>query len=117
MVKAAEILELVDTPKNEVFLTELGQRFLAADREGRKQIFTEQVYKLRLFHIIIEYLKTEESVDAEKILKDIATALPYDNPEKILQTMVAWGRYAGIMDFNASDNTVFVPRDEEDVTP
>jgi NitT/TauT family transport system ATP-binding protein len=113
LVKAAEILEFVDTPKNDVCLTSLGQRFLAADRDGRKKIFTEQVYKLRLFHIILEYLKTQEEVDADKILKDIATALPYDNPEKILQTMVAWGRYAGIMDFNASTHTVFVPHDEE----
>ena len=113
LVKAAEILEFVDTPKNDVVLTELGKRFLAADREGRKKIFTDQVYKLRLFHIIIEYLKTQDEVDADKILKDIATALPYDNPEKILQTMVAWGRYAGIMDYNASDNTVFVPHGED----
>jgi len=118
LVKAAEILEFVDTPKNDVCLTELGKRFLAADREGRKKIFTDQVYKLRLFHIIIEYLKTQDEVDADKILKDIATALPYDNPEKILQTMVAWGRYAGIMDYNASDNTVFVPHeDEAETTP
>jgi len=115
-VKAAEILEFVDTPKNNVVLTELGNRFLAANREGRKEIFTEQVYKLRLFHIIIEYLKTQDEVDAEKILKDIATALPYDNPEKILQTMVAWGRYAGIMDYNTSNNTVFVPHDGTEET-
>jgi NitT/TauT family transport system ATP-binding protein len=73
--------------------------------------------KLRLFHIIIEYLKTQDEVDADKILEDIATALPYDNP-KILQTMVAWGRYAGIMDYNANNNTVFVPHeDEAEATP
>ena len=113
LVKAAEILEFVDTPKNDVRLTELGRRFLAADREGRKKIFAGQVFKLRLFHIIIEYLKTQDEVDADKILKDISTALPYDNPEKILQTMVAWGRYAGIMDFNANKNTVFALHEEE----
>jgi NitT/TauT family transport system ATP-binding protein len=61
---------------------------------------------------VIEYLKLEDEVEAERILKDIATALPYDNPEKILQTMIAWGRYAGIMDYNANSQTVFVPRDE-----
>lgn len=76
LVKAAEILELVDTPKNDVYLTELGLKFLAADREGRKKIFSDQVYKLRLFHIVIEYLKLEDEVEAERILKDIATALP-----------------------------------------
>ena len=112
IVKAAEILELVDTPKNEVFLTELGQRFLSADRIGRRRIFSGQIHHLRIFHIIIEYLRLQDEVDADKILKDIASALPYDNPEKILQTMVAWGRYAGLVDFNANARTVFALKEE-----
>jgi NitT/TauT family transport system ATP-binding protein len=116
LVKAAEILELVDTPKNDVHLTELGRRFLASDHKGRTEIFAEQVDKLRLFHIILAYLKEQEEVDAEKVLKDIAMALPYDNPEKVLQTMIAWGRYAGLMDYNANTKTIFIPKDDEDET-
>ncbi len=117
IVKAAEILEMVDTPKNDVRLTDLGQRFLSADRIGRRQIFNDQIHNLRIFHIIIEYLKLQDEVEADQLLKDIASALPYDNPEKILQTMVAWGRYAGIMDFNANTRTVFVLKDEEEEQP
>jgi NitT/TauT family transport system ATP-binding protein len=117
IVKAAEILELVDTPKNDVRLTELGQSFLSADRIGRRLIFSDQIHNLRIFHIIIEYLRLQDEVEADQILKDIASALPYDNPEKILQTMVAWGRYAGIMDFNASARTVFVLKDEVEHAP
>ena len=116
LVKAAEILELVDTPKNEVYLTELGKRFLASDREGRKQIFAEQVDKLRLFHIILAYLKVQDEVEAEQVIKDISMALPYDNPEKILQTMIAWGRYAGLMDYNANAKTIFIPKEDEEET-
>ena len=55
----------------------------------------------------------QEEVDAEKILKDISMALPYDNPEKVLQTMVAWGRYGGLMDYNANTKTIFIPKDDE----
>jgi NitT/TauT family transport system ATP-binding protein len=62
-------------------------------------------------------LRLQDEVEADQILKDIASALPYDNPEKILQTMVAWGRYAGIMDFNASARTVFVLKDDADHAP
>jgi NitT/TauT family transport system ATP-binding protein len=113
LVKAAEILELVDTPKNDVRLTELGRRFLASDHKGRTRIFAEQVNKLRLFHIILEYLKVQDKVDVEKILKDISMALPYDNPDKALHTMVAWGRYGGLMDYNADAKTIFVPKDDE----
>ena len=64
--------------------------------------------------IILESLKVQDEVDADKILKDISMALPYDNPEKILHTMVAWGRYAGLMDYNANTNTIFIPKDEDE---
>ena len=55
-----------------------------------------------------------EEVDAERVLQDIAHALPHDNPEKVLETMIAWGRYAGIMDYNATTQTVFVPKEVEE---
>ena len=112
IVKAAEILELIETPKQDVRFTELGKRFVLADRIGRRTIFAEQVYKLRLFHIIIAVLKENEEVEEAKVVKDIASALPYDNPEKVFQTMIAWGRYAGLMDFNPKTRMVFVPEEE-----
>jgi NitT/TauT family transport system ATP-binding protein len=114
IVKAGEILEFVNTPKDEVEFTELGQRFFQSDRETRKEIFAEQVQKLRLFHIILAYLETQEEVPAETVTHDIATALPYENAEKILETMIAWGRYAGLMDFNANTGMVTLPDDEEE---
>jgi NitT/TauT family transport system ATP-binding protein len=109
IVKAAEILDFVDTPKQNVSLSEMGQRFMSEDRVGRRKLFAEQVYKLRIFHIIIALLNEFEEVEAERIVKDIASALPYDNPERTFETMIAWGRYAGLMDHNAKTGMVFVP--------
>jgi NitT/TauT family transport system ATP-binding protein len=113
LVKAAEILELVDTPKDEVRFTELGKKFIAADGDTRKQIFAEQVQKLRLFHIILAYLEVQEEIDEDTVMKDISIALPYENAEKVLQTMIAWGRYAGLMDYDA--NTKMVTRPEKEI--
>lgn len=113
LVKAAEILEFIDTPKDAVRFTELGRRFVAADRLGRRAIFAEQVFKLRLFHILIALLKEYEEVESQRVIKDIASALPYDNPEKTFQTMIAWGRYAGLMDCNANTGMVFVPKEDD----
>jgi NitT/TauT family transport system ATP-binding protein len=112
ILKAAEILDLIDTPKHDVRLTDLGRKFVAADRTERRAIFSAQVFKLRLFHIIIALLKEYDEVEADRVIKDIASALPYDNPEKTFQTMIAWGRYAGLMDYNAQTGMVFVPKDE-----
>jgi NitT/TauT family transport system ATP-binding protein len=113
ILKAAEILDLIDTPRQEVRFTELGRKFVAADRLGKRAIFAEQVFKLRLFHIIIALLKEYDAVDAERVIKDIGSALPYDNPEKTFETMIAWGRYAGLMDCNAKTRMVFVPEEED----
>lgn len=113
LVKSAEILEFVDTPKDEVRFTELGKRFITADNETRQKIFAEQVQKLRLFHIILAYLEVQDEIDEETVLKDISVALPYENPEKILETMIAWGRYAGLMDYDAATKMVTRPEKEE----
>jgi NitT/TauT family transport system ATP-binding protein len=115
IVKAAEILELIDTPKQEVRFTELGRRFVAADRLGRHAIFAEQVFKLRIFHIILALLNEYKEIDAARVIKDIASALPHDDPEKTFETMIAWGRYAGLMDCNPRTKMVFVPKDEDAV--
>lgn len=117
IVKAADILDLVDTPKHDVKLTELGRRFVVADREGQRQLFAEQVNKLRLFHIILALLGEHEEVEADAIVKDIATALPFDNPDKTFETMIAWGRYAGLMDLDPKTRMVFVPKEEEEAAP
>src|SRR3984893_10362402 len=114
LVKAAEILEFVDTPKDEVRFTELGKKFIAADNDTRKEIFAEQVKKLRLFHIILGYLEIQEEIDAETVMKDISTALPYENAENVLQTMIAWGRYAGLMDYDANTEMLSRPEKEEE---
>jgi NitT/TauT family transport system ATP-binding protein len=112
LVKGAEILEFVNTPKDEVQFTELGKKFIAADNDTRPVIFAEQVKKLRLFHIILGYLEIQSEVDRETVLKDIATALPYENSEKILETMIAWGRYAGLMDYDTNTEMLMRPETE-----
>ena len=52
IVKAAEMLGLVDTPKDDVLMTQLGWYFLAAPRPARKTLFRQAIMKLRLFQML-----------------------------------------------------------------
>ena len=116
IVKAAEMLDLVDTPKQDVLLTPLGREFLAADQTGRKTLFAGQILKLRLFQIISGSLqKAGKPVDADVILQELAILLPYDQPEKLFETIVAWGRYAELIDYDQDTHTVFVQEAEDAV--
>ncbi len=110
-VKGAEMLELVDTPKHQVYLTELGRSFLAADHAGRKSIFARQLLKLRLFQIISGSLEKSRSIDEDVLLEELAILLPYDQPEKLFETIVAWGRYAEILDYDQDTHTIFIPEE------
>ena len=42
------------------------------------------------------------------------SALPYDGPKEVFQILIAWGRYAGLLDSNASTGRVFVPKVDDD---
>jgi NitT/TauT family transport system ATP-binding protein len=107
-VKAAEMLGLVDTPKDDVLMTEAGWYFLAASTPARKALFRQAIMKLRLFQMLSSQLAeaADGRVDAEAVREELGKLLPYDQPSKLLETIVAWGRYAELIDFDQDSNTV-----------
>ncbi|MBK9796597.1 MAG: nitrate/sulfonate/bicarbonate ABC transporter ATP-binding protein [Holophagaceae bacterium] len=93
-VKAAEMLELVDTPKRAVLLTPLGKRFVNANMDDRKDLWRAQLLELRLFRVVKEMIHLEEGeLSKEVLLQELATRLPMEDPEATFETIVAWGRF------------------------
>ncbi|HLP31272.1 MAG TPA: nitrate/sulfonate/bicarbonate ABC transporter ATP-binding protein [Geothrix sp.] len=93
-VKAAEMLDLVDTPKRLVLLTPLGKRFVNANMDDRKDLWRAQLLELRLFRVVKEMMDLEEGeVSKEAIVLELATRLPMEDPEQTFETLVAWGRF------------------------
>ncbi|HTS21023.1 MAG TPA: nitrate/sulfonate/bicarbonate ABC transporter ATP-binding protein [Casimicrobiaceae bacterium] len=107
-VKAAEMLDLVDTPKDDVLMTQAGWYFLAAPTPARRALFRQAILKLRLFQMLTSRLAEapEGRLDAESVLEWLGTLLPYDQPARMLETLVGWGRYAELVDFDQDSNTV-----------
>jgi len=110
IVKAAEMLELVETPKHDVHLTKLGREFLAGDPSEQKAIFARQIMNLRLFQIITLCLRKakDECIDADVILEQLAVLLPCDKPEQIFDTLISWGRYAELFDYDLAAHTIYM---------
>jgi len=110
IVKAAEMLGLVDTPKDDVLMTEAGWYFLAAPTPARKTLFRQAIMKLRLFQMINARLteSTDARINADSVLEELGTLLPYDQPAKLLETLIAWGRYAELIDFDENSNSVYL---------
>jgi NitT/TauT family transport system ATP-binding protein len=102
IVKAAEMLDFVDTPKRLVVLSANGVRFVKAMPEDRKRIWREQLLKMRFFREIDQLLKKQPDgqLDKELALEKIAIALPTEDWEKTFTTMVRWGRFGNLFTFD-----------------
>jgi NitT/TauT family transport system ATP-binding protein len=96
IVKAAEMLNFVDTPKQGVVLTQDGRRFVKADPEERKPIWSAQLLKLRLFQDVSELLRRETSVSGDIVREMIIMALPREEYETMFDTMVRWARFGNL---------------------
>ena len=108
IVKAAEMLGLVDTPKDDVLMTQLGWYFLAAPLPARKTLFKQTIMKLRLFQIVSTHLdeSADGTIDGDVLREELASLLPYDQPSRLFETLVAWGRYAEILDYDETANAI-----------
>ena len=93
-VKAAEMLDFVDTPKRSVVFTALGQRFVRAGMEERKAIWKAQLLKLKLFRVVSDLLELREGqLRREELITELHHRLPMEDPELTFATLVAWGRF------------------------
>jgi NitT/TauT family transport system ATP-binding protein len=97
IVKAAEMLNFVDTPKQAVVLTAEGKRFVQAETEDRKTIWRDQLLKLRLFQDVKTLLQREEGEASGDLVREmIIIALPREKYEEMFETMVRWARFGNL---------------------
>ncbi len=102
VVKAAEILDFVDTPREAVILTETGRRFVRAAPEARKAVWREQILKLKIFRDVRDLIEKQErrEVDALLVEEMLILRAPYENYEKIFDTLVRWGRFGNLFAYD-----------------
>jgi NitT/TauT family transport system ATP-binding protein len=108
VVKAAEMLNFVDTPKSTVILEPLGTRFVQASAEDRKAIWREQLLTLSLFKEIDEVLRRQRKhrVDRDFVLETIVMRLPQENYERVFDTLVGWARFGDLFRYDDAKNSV-----------
>jgi NitT/TauT family transport system ATP-binding protein len=102
VVRAAELLDYVDTPKRMVVFEPEGQRFVRATPEERKAIWREHLLRLRLFHDIHEVLRREPNheIDRDFVLETIVMHMPQENYEKIFATFIRWARFGDLFAYD-----------------
>ena len=113
VVKAAELLEFVDTPKRQVVMDTAGQRFVKAAPEERKAIWRAQLVKLRLFAEIVALIHRQpgKAIDRDLVLETIVLRMPYENYEKVFDTVVRWGRFGDLLAYDESSERLWLQQE------
>ncbi|HEV3255275.1 MAG TPA: nitrate/sulfonate/bicarbonate ABC transporter ATP-binding protein [Gemmataceae bacterium] len=108
VVRAAELLDFVDTPKRMVVFEPEGQRFVRATPEERKAIWREHLLRLRLFHDIYEVLQREPNheIDRDFVLETIVMHMPQENYEKIFATFIRWARFGDLFAYDEATQMI-----------
>jgi hypothetical protein len=110
VIKAAEVLGLVDTPGGDVELTDLGKKVLRSSILKRKELIREQIRRLPIFDTVIQMLqRTEEGrADRDVFLEAFALYLPEEDSERLLDTVIDWGRFAELVGYNDDSEEVYL---------
>jgi heavy metal efflux system protein len=105
IVKAGELLALIDTPQHQVTLTNAGRRFAAADPDERRLLWREQLLRLRLFEDVQELVASSPGrhVHRESLLEAIMDRMPHEDHERMLNTFVRWSRYGGLFHYDEAE--------------
>jgi len=112
-VNAAELLGLVDTPRQEVALTALGREFVAGDPNARKQIFHRQLRQIPTFTYLVERLRHAPNVrmSAEIVEEELAMHLPNEPHQQMFETLIGWGRYGELLGYDSDAHVVYLDVD------
>jgi NitT/TauT family transport system ATP-binding protein len=108
IVNAAELLDLVETPRRTVALAALGQRFVRASLPERKVIWRDGILRLRLFQQVRDALEKSERrrLPREFVLELVAMALPQEDYENAFRRFVAWARYGELFAYDDATETL-----------
>ncbi|KTD62471.1 AAA-associated domain-containing protein [Legionella shakespearei] len=105
ILETLEILGFAKVSAGDIQLSDLGKQFSEADLQERKQLFAQRLLeKVPLARYIRRVLdeKTGHRVSEERFLSKLEDYLSEKEAERVLRTMIDWGRYAEIFayDFN-----------------
>ena len=110
VVKAGEMLDLLDTPKNQVVVTALGRQFLDADMNQRKVLLNRQLQQLGIFRYLVQILNEakEKRLPQDVVEEELAVRLPTEETDKLFKTIVGWGRFAELFGYSAEEAVLYL---------
>jgi NitT/TauT family transport system ATP-binding protein len=104
IIDAAAMLGFVQVAQGDVEMTEAGRAFAEADIQDRKVMFRQAALaKISIFQQIAQALqrKSDRTIPVEFFRDILDEYFSKQEVQRQLETILDWGRYAEIFDYNA----------------
>jgi NitT/TauT family transport system ATP-binding protein len=110
LTEVAELLGFATIGKGDIVLTPLGETFAEASILARKEIFATRIRRLPMFRWLLSMLNVAEGrrLKRDVILRALELEFPPGEAEKQLETIINWGRYAEIIAYDDTTETIFL---------
>jgi NitT/TauT family transport system ATP-binding protein len=107
-VKAAELLDLVDTPKRLAVLTAEGKAFAAAGPEVRQRLWREKLLGLKLFADVRDALRETpgHQLPRDFVLETIVLRMPSEDYHRVFDVWIGWARYGDLFAYDGISGAV-----------
>jgi NitT/TauT family transport system ATP-binding protein len=102
VIKAAELIDLVETPGQTVHLTKAGIAFQKADLKQRKRMMHDLLLDLKIFRHILDKIEQadQQEITEECVTPDLIQFFPNERTKVLFKTLVSWARYAELFTYD-----------------
>jgi NitT/TauT family transport system ATP-binding protein len=117
ITEAAELLGFCTVDQGDATITELGAEFARAGITQRKEIFGARISRLPIFQWLVTMLQAEDDreLECEVVQKALELEFPAAETERIIDTVVEWGRYGELIAYDDARETISLGGFEEQI--
>ena len=108
IVKAGEMLDLLDTQRQIVMLSAKGRAYINEDVSSRKRLLAAQLQRLNLTRFVLDQIEASRGagIDREDLESVLVGRLPQADVKPTLKTLLGWSRYAELLAYSSEDEHI-----------
>jgi len=120
IVDAAALLGFATVERGDVSVTEIGQQFALSDILTSKEIFRQQIvanvpFAMTIYQTLAE--KSNRSMKADFFIDILDELYPSVEAQRQFETVVDWGRYAELFEYDAIERQLYLPPNPNEASP
>jgi NitT/TauT family transport system ATP-binding protein len=102
VIKAAELIDLVETPGQAVKLTRQGIDFKKGNTKQRKEMMHNLLLDLKIFRLLLDKIEQseEKEITEETVMTDLVQLFPNERTKILFRTLIGWARYAELFSYD-----------------